>query len=101
VAPNPADLVPKNLTPAQTASIAHRCLEILQSLPDVHAETAEPPLRALVEELGLSAGQVFGLLRAAVTGQTVSPPLFESMAIIGREKVIARVAAAVKMLEIM
>jgi len=101
VAPNPADLVPKNMTPAQTASVARRCLEILQSLPDVHAETAEPPLRALVEELGLSAGQVFGLLRAAVTGQTVSPPLFESMAIVGREKVLERVAAAVKVLEVM
>jgi glutamyl-tRNA synthetase len=70
-------------------------------LPDVHAETAEAPLRALVEELGLSPGQVFGLLRAAVTGQTVSPPLFESMAIIGREKVIARVASAVRLLEAM
>ena len=101
VTPNPADLVPKNLTPAQAASVARRCLEILQSLPDVHAETAEAPLRALVEELGLSPGQVFGLLRAAVTGQTVSPPLFESMAIIGREKVLERVVAAVRLLEAM
>ena len=98
VAPNPADLVPKNLTPAQAGVIARRCLEILQSLPELTVETAEPPLRALVEALGLSAGQVFGLLRAAVTGQTVSPPLFESMAIIGREKVLERVAAAVKIL---
>jgi glutamyl-tRNA synthetase len=101
VAPAPADLVPKNLSATEAASVTRRCLEILQSLPDVNAEMAEPPLRALVEELGLSAGQVFGLLRAAVTGQTVSPPLFESMAIIGREKVIARVAAAVKVLEVM
>ena len=49
-------------------------------------------MRALVEELGLSAGQVFGILRVAVTGQKVSPPLFESMEIIGREKVLARIS---------
>jgi glutamyl-tRNA synthetase len=101
VALNPADLVPKNLSAAQAAAVARRCLEILQSLPAITPEVTEPPLRALVEELGLSAGQVFGLLRAAVTGQTVSPPLFESMEIIGREKVLERVAAAVKVLEAM
>jgi glutamyl-tRNA synthetase len=99
VRPDPAQLTPKNLTSAQATEVARRCLDILQGLPDVNLETAEPPLRALVEVLGLSAGQVFGLLRVAVTGQTVSPPLFESMAIIGREKVIERVAAAVKILE--
>lgn len=99
VAPDPADLVPKGMTPSQAADVARRSLEILGSLAELTVETAEPPLRALVEQLGLSAGQVFGLLRAAVTGQTVSPPLFESMAIVGREKVIERVAAAVKTLE--
>lgn len=99
VTPNPADLVPKNLTTAQAAAVARRCLEVLQSLSDISPETAEPPLRALVDELGLSPGQVFGLLRVAVTGQTVSPPLFESMAIIGREKVIERVAAVEKILQ--
>ncbi len=38
------------------------------------------------EENGFSAGQVFGTLRVAVTGQRVSPPLFESMEIIGMKK---------------
>jgi glutamyl-tRNA synthetase len=98
VTPDPAALLPKGMAAAQAAAVAGRCLELLQSLPDVTPEAVEPPMRALVEELGLSAGQVFGLLRAAVTGQTVSPPLFESMAIIGREKVLERVAAAVRIL---
>jgi glutamyl-tRNA synthetase len=99
VAPDQADLVPKNMTASQAASVARRCLAILQSLPEITPEITEPPLRALVEELSVSAGQVFGILRAAVTGQTVSPPLFESMAIIGREKVLERVAAAIRILE--
>ena len=55
-------------------------------------------MRAMVEEMGLSSGQVFGILRAAVTGQKVSPPLFESMAVIGREKVLERLRRAADLL---
>jgi len=58
-------------------------------------------MRKLVEESGLSAGQVFGILRVAVTGQTVSPPLFDSMAIVGKEKVLERVKKATAVLEAM
>jgi glutamyl-tRNA synthetase len=56
-------------------------------------------MRALVETLGLSPGQVFGILRVAVTGQIVSPPLFESMEIVGKEKVLERVQQAIRLLE--
>jgi glutamyl-tRNA synthetase len=52
-----------------------------------------------VEELGFNARQVFGILRVAVTGQQVSPPLFETMEIIGREKVQSRVLEAQRLLE--
>jgi glutamyl-tRNA synthetase len=99
VAPKPADLVAKNLTAAQSADVARKSLEILSGLPEISSVTAEPPLRALVEQLGLGPNQVFGILRAAVTGQTVSPPLFESMEIVGREKVLERVRAAIDILE--
>ncbi len=61
--------------------------------PEMTPAAAEPPMRALVEELGLSAGQVFGILRTAVTGQKVSPPLFESKEIIGKAEVIRRMKA--------
>jgi glutamyl-tRNA synthetase len=99
VGPDPADLVAKGLTAQQSAEVARRCLAVLEQLPGFTQEYAEPPLRALVEELGLSLGQVFGILRAAVTGQKVSPPLFESMEIIGREKVLTRIRAAIEVLE--
>ena len=56
-------------------------------------------MRAYVESAGLNANQVFGILRVAVTGQKVSPPLFESMEIIGREKVLARLQDAITILE--
>jgi glutamyl-tRNA synthetase len=56
-------------------------------------------LRELVEKLELKPNQVFGILRVAVTGQTVSPPLFESMEVIGKEKVLERVRKAIEILE--
>ena len=56
-------------------------------------------LRSLADELGLKAGQLFGILRVAVTGQKVSPPLFESMAIIGKEKVLERIQNAIEILD--
>lgn len=99
VTPTLEDLIPKGITVEQTRAIARRALAILESLPAITHDHAEEPLRALADELGLKAGQVFGVLRVAVTGQTISPPLFESMAIIGREKVIERVRQAIGMLE--
>ena len=65
----------------------------------IAATAAEPPMRVLVEELGMNPGQVFGVLRVAVTGQKVSPPLFESMEIIGKERVLERVRRAIALLE--
>ncbi|MCL2464469.1 MAG: hypothetical protein FWF28_05305 [Micrococcales bacterium] len=48
---------------------------------------------ALVDGLGLKPRFAYTPLRVAVTGRRVSPPLFESMQILGKESVLARVAA--------
>jgi glutamyl-tRNA synthetase len=58
----------------------------------------EKDLRSLADQLGLDAGQLFGLMRLAITGQPVSPPLFDTMAIIGRDTVLARLRRAVERL---
>lgn len=99
VVPAAEDLVAKGLTAAQSAEIAEKSLALLASLKDVRTETAEPPMRALVESSGYSAGQVFGILRMAVTGQRVSPPLFETMEILGQKTVLARVENAISLLK--
>jgi glutamyl-tRNA synthetase len=99
VQPNPEDLIAKGLDAKQSAEIAKRVYGILTSVPDISHQTAEPPMRAYVESSGFNANQVFGILRAAVTGQKVSPPLFESMEIIGREKVLQRLKKAIELLE--
>jgi len=99
VEPIPEDLIAKGLDAKQSAEIARKSYEILASLPDMSHQTVEPPMRAYVESSGLNANQVFGILRVAVTGQKVSPPLFESMEIIGHKKVLERLQNAIKILE--
>jgi glutamyl-tRNA synthetase len=99
VSPAPEDLVAKGLDSKQSAEVARRAYEILAGQPDISHERCEPPLRRYVEESGLSANQVFGILRVAATGQKVSPPLFESMEIIGREKCLQRIQNAIGILE--
>jgi len=99
VEPTVEDLTAKGLTAAQSADAARKSLAVLEAATEMTPAAAEPPMRALVEELGLSAGQVFGILRTAVTGQKVSPPLFESMEIIGRTEVLKRMKYAVELLE--
>jgi glutamyl-tRNA synthetase len=99
IEPDPQDLVGKDLTVKQSANALKRSLTLLENLPAIDVEHAEEPFRALAEELELKPGQLFGMLRISVTGQPVSPPLFESMAVIGREKVLERVKMAIHMLE--
>lgn len=98
VSPNPEDLIAKGLDAKQSAEIARRAYQILGAQPAISHERSEAPMRAYVEESGFSANQVFGILRVAVTGQKVSPPLFESMEIIGREKCLARIKNAIEVL---
>jgi glutamyl-tRNA synthetase len=99
VDPIPEELVGAKMTPAESATAARRAHQVLSTLPEITLETAEQPMRALAEELGLNPGQLFGILRVAVTGQKVSPPLFESMEVIGKEKVLERIDRAIKLLE--
>jgi glutamyl-tRNA synthetase len=58
----------------------------------------ESALRAMLEEQGLSASKGLQPLRVALTGSSVSPPLFESMEALGRDRTLARLDAAVKRL---
>src|SRR4030095_2860856 len=76
VDPAPEELVAKGLTAAESLAALERARATLAALPAFDHATTEPQLRALAEELGLKSGQLFGILRVAVTGQTVSPPLF-------------------------
>ena len=57
-------------------------------------DAIEAALRTIPETLGMKAKSVFQIARVAVTGSTVSPPLFESLALLGRELALARLKSA-------
>lgn len=96
---DPRELLIQGLNKEQTVTLATQVTSILASLPDMNAGIAEEKMRQFVEGSGLKAGQVFGMMRIAITGQRVSPPLFESMEIIGKEIVIRRMELAVELLQ--
>ena len=66
----------------------------LEPLSAFDAESLEGVLRPLAAELGLKTGQLFGVLRVAVTGRTAAPPLFQTMAVLGKERCLRRIEAA-------
>jgi glutamyl-tRNA synthetase len=69
--------------------------DALSALPGWTTEAIEECLReTLVEGLGLKPRLAFGPVRVAVTGSRISPPLFESLELLGRERSLARLQAA-------
>jgi glutamyl-tRNA synthetase len=62
----------------------------LEALEEWTTETIERELRAIQAERELSSKKAFQPVRAAVTGTLVSPPLFESIALLGRDRTLAR-----------
>ncbi len=71
----------------------------LKNLPAFDKESLEAVLRPLAEELELKTGQLFGTLRVAVTGRMVAPPLFQTMAVLGKERCTQRIKEALKKLQ--
>ena len=62
------------------------------------ADELEPPLRALVEARGWKAGDLFMAIRVATTGRTATPPLFDTLVALGRDRTLARLDAAIERL---
>ncbi len=94
----PEDVVQKKMDVASTRAALEAALERLDALPDWLPETQEAAMRALTDELGLKTGQLFGALRMATTAQQVAPPLFESMAVLGRAESLARIRQTIAVL---
>jgi glutamyl-tRNA synthetase len=87
-------LVGRKMTPEESLTALARARDLVAQLEPFEADAMEAPMRALADELGLSAGQLFGIVRWAVTGQKVAPPLFGSTAVLGRDRVLARLDLA-------
>jgi len=96
---NTADLIGKGMTPGSVKNALAVARERLAKQAAFDAASLEPMLRALAEELGLKTGQLFGALRTAITGRTATPPLFQMMEAMGKERTITRVSDAINRLE--
>jgi glutamyl-tRNA synthetase len=92
------EIDPAAAAKALSSRAAHDALvqvrEALAALPMFTAAPIEEALRALPESLGMKPKVVFQAVRVAVTGATVSPPLFESLELLGRDRALARLEAA-------
>ncbi|HET8625804.1 MAG TPA: glutamate--tRNA ligase [Thermomicrobiales bacterium] len=84
----------QKLTPELAETGLARLREAIAAGDVADEAGTEARLTALAEELGLKRGQLFMLARAAVTGRTVSPGLFETVRVLGRERCLRRLDAA-------
>lgn len=73
------------------AQALERYVEVLSALPDWNTEAIKTAMFGVQESLGLKKKAAFMPVRAAVTGSKISPPLFESLELLGRERSLARI----------
>jgi glutamyl-tRNA synthetase len=91
-------LIEKGMDKKSAAHAIEVAGERLQKLEPFDATTLETMLRPLATELGLKTGQLFGALRTAVSGKLATPPLFQMMAVLGKERCLKRVSVALEKL---
>ncbi len=83
-------LIGKKMTAEQSLHTLREVQKLLASLVQFEADAIEGPMRQLTKDLGLKTGQVFTIVRNAVTAKRVTPPLFGSIAAIGRTRTLRR-----------
>ena len=88
-------LVPKKRTPAQAAKVLSRLADALDQFPSWEAHALEEFFRTFCEDNDWKTREVFMMMRIVATGRKASPPLFETMVVIGREMCRRRLRQAV------
>ena len=93
-----SELIQKGMDIDGTNLILSSCLSALEEVIEFTSDSIEASLRALSTELNVKLGQLLGTLRVATTGLKVSPPLFQSMEISGRKRIIKDIQLAMNRL---
>lgn len=98
--PAPEQVIQKKMDAASTKRALEASLEVLEGISegDFVTQTLYDAVKPLTETLGLSNSQLFGVLRVAVTGQTISPPTFESMEVLGKAESVKRIKTVITLL---
>jgi glutamyl-tRNA synthetase len=97
---DPAVLVPKRWDATTTRDGLSAARSTIAAVGEVtfEADELEPPLRALAETRAWKAGDLFMAIRVAITGRTATPPLFDTMVALGRDRVLERLDRALAVL---
>lgn len=93
-----ASMIPKGKTGADAARALEAILEVIDSVPTIDGKELEETLRQLAEKMSMKAKELFMPLRVAVTGRSATPPLFDSMAVLGKERCRRRLRAVIPLL---
>jgi glutamyl-tRNA synthetase len=97
---DPTLLVPKKRNGGETAAALERFARLFRELDEAQwsKDGIEQAMRAAGDELGWSAKETFMAVRVAVTGKTATPPLIESILVLGRDRTARRVGTAAEAL---
>jgi glutamyl-tRNA synthetase len=95
---DPAELIPQKGDAAMARKALEKAREVLPNAEFTH-DGLDQALRGAAQELGLKAGQMFQPIRVAVCGRKNAPPLFETLAVLGKEKTLERIKKALSKLE--
>ncbi|MDE2777993.1 MAG: glutamate--tRNA ligase [Chloroflexota bacterium] len=97
-APPAEILIQRKMDGDGTAEILRGALLVLQALDSFKHDAQYAAMSKFAKAIGYKNGQVFGSLRAAVSGQKVSPPTFETMEILGKDESLRRIKLALQAL---
>jgi glutamyl-tRNA synthetase len=98
IAHNKETLLIKDLEIEKTASILNETRNIINEIENWTVENIEEVLNSYMKAQGLSPRQYLSFLREAISGQRVTPPLFESMHVLGKNDVLKRMDEAASLI---
>jgi glutamyl-tRNA synthetase len=75
-------------------SLMPKLVEALEALPEWNHDACDAALRGVAASQGVKAGLLINATRVAIVGRAVAPPLFETMVVLGKERVISRLRRA-------
>jgi len=88
-------LIQKGMDAERTKAALLSAQKLLSGIEQWEHSAMETPMRELAVELGLKTGQLFGSIREAISGRAATPPLFQMMEVLGRERTMQRIEQAI------
>ena len=85
---DPNELIQKQMNADSTAQILDRADKLVSKIDTFSSSAIEVELRALADSMDVKVGTLLGTIRVATSGQKVSPPLFDSLEVLGRNRVL-------------